>query len=92
MIFAVEAAAAEGGNICADTIRAFLLDLCTAEALLGDGKSRAGMFQATHRQATRQHLSKQKIANAAPIDRIDQQRSGVSHLWICKPFGPFSLL
>ena len=74
VIFAVEAAA-EGGNICADTIQAFL-PLQTAEALLADGKSRAGMFQATF--ARGQHLSKQKIANTASIARVNQQRS-VSH-------------
>ena len=66
--------------------RPFCLPLGTAEALLRDGKSRADMFQATLRQGSRQHLSKQKIANRATIGSIDQQRSGVSHLWIWQRF------
>ena len=47
MIFAVEAAA-EGGNICADTIQAFLPRAAPQTALLRDGKRGAGMFQATN--------------------------------------------
>ena len=68
MIFAVEAAA-EGGNICADTIQAFLPRAAPQTALLRDGKRGAGMFQATNRAGHWQHLSKQKIANTATFAR-----------------------
>ena len=58
--------------------RPFYSTLSTAEALLGDGKSRADMFQATHREASWQCWSKQKIANAATIARVNWQKIWVT--------------
>ena len=79
MIFAVEAAA-EGGNICADTIQAFLPQAAPQTALLRDGKRGAGMFQATNRGKPPATFEQTKnCQHGNNCQRVNQQRCE-SHL------------